>query len=214
VGWPPSRFPFPIMSSTREINRTDIVDSALEILAEVGFAHFSVLKVARAYGIRQSHLTYYFPTRDELLAAMANRVAERYQLLVEEWCRAAMAGPGHPIALIIDALIADAVTPPTSILFPALWEAANEDANMAAALDRIYRSAQARMIEMLGVDPEAPSGAPLRELVRVLGVIIEGCTAVYGRRGADDAELARLRETTKQLLLPAFDAALAVVRTV
>lgn len=122
------------MTPKRDIRPSEIVDCAIEVLAQGGFAHFSVLKVARAYGIRQSHLGYYFPTRDDLVAAMATRLADRYQELVEPWCREAMARPGNPMAHII------------------------------------------------------------------------------GRRSPEDAELTRLRETTKALLLPAFDAALQRVR--
>jgi AcrR family transcriptional regulator len=196
------------VATKREIQPAAIVDCAIEILAQVGFAHFSALKVAKAYGIRQSHLTYYFPSRDLLLAAMSKRLTARYQQLVEDLCRAAMERPGNPMAHLIDQLVDDAVTPPTSILFPALWEAANEDAHMAAALDTIYRSAQARLVEMLGIDPEAPESTPLWGLIRVLNVIVEGSTAIYGRRGPGDPELAELKGTVKRLLLPAFEEAL------
>jgi AcrR family transcriptional regulator len=196
------------VGKTRDIDPADIVDCAIGVLAEIGFAKFSGVKVAQRFGIRQSHLTYYFPTRDDLLAAMSERVTERYAQFVEDWCREAMLRPGEPIAHIIDQLIVDAVSPPTSILFPALWEAANEDANMAAALDNIYRSAQARMILMLGINPEGPEAEPLWRLINVLGVIIEGTTAIYGRREADDPEVIRLCETAKELLLPAFAEAL------
>jgi AcrR family transcriptional regulator len=40
-------------------------------MAEHGFLEVTQPKIARAAGVRQSHLTYYFPTRNELLKALA-----------------------------------------------------------------------------------------------------------------------------------------------
>lgn len=51
--------------------RTKILDAALGLMAEHGFMEVTQPKIARAAGVRQSHLTYYFPTRNELLKALA-----------------------------------------------------------------------------------------------------------------------------------------------
>src|SRR4051794_32051453 len=51
--------------------RLRILDSALGLLAGQGFMEVTQPKIAKAAGVRQSHLTYYFPTRSELLKALA-----------------------------------------------------------------------------------------------------------------------------------------------
>jgi len=51
--------------------RTRILDAALGLMAEQGFMALSQPKVAKAAGVRQSHLTYYFPTRNDLLKGVA-----------------------------------------------------------------------------------------------------------------------------------------------
>ncbi|HEX7952997.1 MAG TPA: TetR/AcrR family transcriptional regulator, partial [Burkholderiales bacterium] len=51
--------------------RRRILDAALGLMAEHGFMEVTQPKIARAAGVRQSHLTYYFPTRSELLKALA-----------------------------------------------------------------------------------------------------------------------------------------------
>lgn len=198
-----------IMKETASLE--GIVETAIDVLASVGFAQFSGLKVAKAHGISQSHLTYYFPTREDLLAAISEKLTDRCSQHIEKWCQEAKKMPGDPLAHLIDNLVTDAITPPTSILFPALWEAANQDSNMAEALDKIYQSAQARLIKMLGVNPNTPDAQPLLHLIRVLSVTIEGCTAVYGRQPADCPEIKQLQETIKQLLLPAFQKVLAAI---
>src|SRR5579859_7423162 len=51
--------------------RQRILDAALGLLGEHGFMEVTQPKIARAAGVRQSHLTYYFPTRGDLLKALA-----------------------------------------------------------------------------------------------------------------------------------------------
>lgn len=51
--------------------RERILEAALRLLAERGAHELTQPRVARAAGLRQSHLTYYFPTRGELLQEVA-----------------------------------------------------------------------------------------------------------------------------------------------
>ena len=55
--------------------RGRIVQAALELLAEGG--ELTQPRVSRAAGVRQSHLTYYFPTVTDLLQAVARHSFER-----------------------------------------------------------------------------------------------------------------------------------------
>lgn len=50
-----------------------ILDAALNILAESGLRRLTQVEVAHRAKVRQSHLTYYFPTRDHLLDAVTGR---------------------------------------------------------------------------------------------------------------------------------------------
>lgn len=51
--------------------RTRILEAALSLLADHGVTELTQPKVARLAGVRQSHLTYYFPTRADLMKAVA-----------------------------------------------------------------------------------------------------------------------------------------------
>src|SRR3954470_5067723 len=51
--------------------RSRILEAALGLLAGSGAHELTQPKVAKAAGVRQSHLTYYFPTRGELLQEVA-----------------------------------------------------------------------------------------------------------------------------------------------
>jgi AcrR family transcriptional regulator len=57
----------------REDVRLKLLDAALEILLCNGIQAFTQARVAELAGVRQSHLTYYFPTRSLLLTAVVER---------------------------------------------------------------------------------------------------------------------------------------------
>src|SRR3954447_3011342 len=57
--------------------RGRILEAALGLRARSGGHELTQPRVARAAGVRQSHLTYYFPTRSELMQAVARHSIER-----------------------------------------------------------------------------------------------------------------------------------------
>jgi len=57
--------------------RTDIAEAALALVQEEGLAGLTQPRVAKRLGLRQSHVTYYFPTRGELLAAVTELAVQR-----------------------------------------------------------------------------------------------------------------------------------------
>jgi AcrR family transcriptional regulator len=56
--------------------RERIVDAALALLRESGERGLSTLQVAKRAGIPQGHLTYYFPRKADLVAAVARALQE------------------------------------------------------------------------------------------------------------------------------------------
>jgi AcrR family transcriptional regulator len=56
--------------------RERLLDAALLVLRESGIQQLTQVQVARRAGVRQSHLTYYFPTRGDLLEAVTKRAVE------------------------------------------------------------------------------------------------------------------------------------------
>src|ERR1041384_534887 len=57
--------------------RDRILEAALGLLAEGGAHQLTQPRVAKAAGVRQSHLTYYFPTRAVLLQEVARYSIEQ-----------------------------------------------------------------------------------------------------------------------------------------
>jgi AcrR family transcriptional regulator len=84
--------------------RDELIEAGLEILREEGLAGFSQAKIASRVGLRQGHLTYYFPTRTDLLAAVARRAIEN-QLAGLARMTAATGSAGEAVAAITAATL-------------------------------------------------------------------------------------------------------------
>jgi AcrR family transcriptional regulator len=63
--------------------RQDILNSSMAVLRESGYSGFTQPRVAAEAGLRQSHLTYYFPTRMDLLMGVARVAIERQLAAVD-----------------------------------------------------------------------------------------------------------------------------------
>lgn len=59
-----------------EDRRKQIIDAGLSLLREEGLSGLTQPRIAARTGLRQSHLTYYYPTRATLLAAVARAAIE------------------------------------------------------------------------------------------------------------------------------------------
>jgi AcrR family transcriptional regulator len=59
--------------------RRRVVDTAFDLLAERGFEGFRTRDVAEASGINNATLHHYFPTKEDLIGAVAERLAARLE---------------------------------------------------------------------------------------------------------------------------------------
>jgi AcrR family transcriptional regulator len=75
------------MKAGMEDRREALIDAGLQILREEGLAGFTQPKVAARVGLRQGNLTYYFPTRVDLMAAVARVAVERQLAAAAEMVR-------------------------------------------------------------------------------------------------------------------------------
>lgn len=87
-------------SRRREESVLEILDVALEVMAEEGVAALSLSEVARRMGLRPPSLYQYFPSRMAIYDALFERGMRQVLEVVEQY-RARLAG--DPIAAITDA---------------------------------------------------------------------------------------------------------------
>lgn len=127
--------------------RERILDAAITTLREAGLQDLSQGRVARRAGVRQSHLTYYFPKRNDLLEAITERVVEGMAAHV----RAALDGSRDPMSAL--EAIANAIAQREHMrMFIGVIVEADGDARVREILMRHTGRLQAALAELLGGD--------------------------------------------------------------
>lgn len=150
-----------------------ILQAALGLLAESGAHALTQPKVARAAGVRQSHLTYYFPTRTDLLQGVARYSIEKLagQLAQEQ--------PGS----IPEAIAAGAADKRRSRVMLGLVTAADRDPKIKQRMRRFVAELRQRMTPVLAAggletDPES---------VAFFHCAIVGCAVLQLARDNEEA---------------------------
>ncbi len=166
------------MSEKREA----IVAAALDVIQEEGLSGFTQPRVAHRAGLRQSHLTYYFPTRADLLLAVAEEaVRRRIEVL-----RAAMSAenPAAKVARLVEVL----VDPRQTRILTALTQSADADPAVRrafVALGAGIAPLGAGLLESFGAEPTEASLALLQATSTGIAVL---ALATGGEAFRDRAE--------------------------
>ena len=195
----------PVRDDTRE----RILDAAIAVLREVGHGQFSVQKVARQAGVYQGNITYYWPRRRDLVRALAVRVVEDYRRSFLSAIEVSTLAPDERADVLVRAMVADAVSPERVRLLPELWSMANTDPEIARAVTQCYEEVTDALLEIIGAGPERSCSAEVRRAFFLLGVAIQGLTAVHGHRAADDPVLRAVVDAVIGLHAPLLATALA-----
>jgi AcrR family transcriptional regulator len=102
--------------------KQDILDASLAILREEGLAGLTQPRVAARAGVRQGHMTYYFPTRLDLLTAVATAAIEAQSNAVKSLLRG-ISSTNHGVNQIASVVVRNENTR----LFAALNQAADQE---------------------------------------------------------------------------------------
>jgi AcrR family transcriptional regulator len=165
--------------------RTQILEAGLGILREEGLSGFTQPKIAARSGLRQSHLTYYFPTRSDLLTAVARHAVEVQLATIKRFGAQATS-----LRKTAAALAALAVRHENTRVFAALTQAADQEPAVGALFGELIQGALGELAvvyEKLGL----PATEDKLDLVHALFVGLAILDLANGRkRGAARAEAA------------------------
>lgn len=156
--------------------RTRILDTALGLLAEG--AELTQPRVARAAGVRQSHLTYYFPTVTDLLQAVA-----RHSL--EALAREVSPASGRRPASLAGAIASGTRDKRRVRVMLGLVTAADRDATLKPRMRTFVKEIRQRVGTMLEAAGTKVSEADLA----FLHTVVVGCAVLQLAR--DNAEARR-----------------------
>jgi AcrR family transcriptional regulator len=128
--------------------RERILAAALVTLREDGVQGLSQVQVARRAKVRQSHLTYYFAKRHDLIEAVATRVLEG---IVQDLDDAVIAGaPAGDASSLLGRLAAAIVDREHMRMFTAIIVEADGDPKVRAILVRLTLRVQSMLAAALG----------------------------------------------------------------
>ncbi len=146
-----------------------ILQAGAALLREQGIAALTQPRVARAAGIKQSHLTYYFPRRTDLLLAIAEHTISAVMANLSS--QQAGRSPSAALAGTLASAATDGV-PPRVLL--GLVVAADADPAIRAPLRELVRGVRARFRSVLaesGVAAGAEAATLLHATVVGLAVL-------------------------------------------
>ena len=163
--------------------RIAILQAGGALLKERGIAALTQPKVAERAGVKQSHLTYYFPKRSDLLLGIAAHTIDG--LMADLAARLATAPPRTAILETLGDAMIDGI-PPRIML--GLIVAADEEPGLRPALSTLIRNVRARIQTLL-----EQAGAPDSEKAALLlHATVVGLAVMHqAQRTPDSAEDAR-----------------------
>lgn len=158
--------------------RQTILEAALATLREEGYAGFTQPRVARRAGVRQSHLTYYFPTRLALVEAVARTAVDGQLSALDAF--ASEASPKITAASIASV----AMRHENTRVLMALAQAADEEPSIRSLFREFADSIAARVTRML----EAMGLAASKEHVAMVHALVVGLAVVELAVGRSDGK--------------------------
>ena len=186
---------------TGAATRSKIVEAAIAVLAERGFSGFTLQAVADRAGVLFGSVTHHYGTRDRLIEAMLDAILAGYRARFGALASTVRA-TGSPVRDLVTFLIDDAVDPETAVIFLELWAMATHLPAVAKAVNQLYDDAIDAFIEALGIAPASPRARKLRELLYVLGTVIEGTSALFANRDRKRPPWRAFRREAVEVLVP------------
>jgi AcrR family transcriptional regulator len=126
-----------------------ILDAALNVLAESGLRNLTQVEVANRAKVRQSHLTYYFPTRDHLLSAVTERAVNG---IVSGFRRVTTQGTKGNHKQLLERLARSVMDLAHMRMFVAMIIEADADHTVRRVMRRATERIEAALAEALGGD--------------------------------------------------------------
>lgn len=153
--------------------RQRLLDATVECLVEHGWSGTSTTVVSERAGVSRGAQLHHFPTKDQLVLAAVEHLAEVRGRELRDAGRRLPAGRRRTRALL--GMLADHFTSPVFAAALELWVAARSDPRLREAVapleQRLGRETHQMTVELLGADESVPG---VRELVQATLDLVRG----------------------------------------
>jgi AcrR family transcriptional regulator len=184
--------------------RERLLQTAVDCLAELGWAGTTMTVVAERAGVSRGSAQYHFRTREELVTAAVEHLSEVRLTQMRREAARLPAGEAHTEAVL--RILVRLYTGPLFRAALQLWVAASADAALRARVQplevHLGREAHRIAVELLGADERLPG---VRETVQGTLDMLRGLglAALLADDGARRARLLRQWARTLDAVLPA-----------
>ncbi|MFO1239826.1 MAG: TetR/AcrR family transcriptional regulator [Sphingomonadaceae bacterium] len=157
-----------------------ILRAALNLLVEQGYRAMSMRKVAAACGMKLGNLTYYFPTKEDLVRELLDAVITSYEIEFEAIIHEEGVSPEQRLEEICTLILEDIRTKKTTRVFPELWALSNHDPFVFDRVHELYARARAPLLGFIHeINPDL-TPEQTETLALFISASMEGLTVFAG----------------------------------
>jgi AcrR family transcriptional regulator len=157
-----------------------ILRAALHLLVEEGYRAMSMRRVAAACDIKLGNLTYYFPTKEDLVRELLDAVIGSYEVEFEAIIHEEDVSPEQRLEEICTLILEDIRTKKTTRIFPELWALSNHDPFVLERIQELYARARAPLNSIIAEINPALSVDQRETLALFISASMEGLTVFAG----------------------------------
>lgn len=157
-----------------------ILRAALSLLVEQGYRAMSMRKVAAACGMKLGNLTYYFPTKEDLVRELLDAVISSYEIEFEAIIHEEGVSPEQRLQEICMLVLEDIRTKKTTRIFPELWALSNHDPFVFDRVHELYARARAPLLAIIEEINPSLSEEQRQALALFISASMEGLTVFAG----------------------------------
>jgi AcrR family transcriptional regulator len=157
-----------------------ILNSAVSVLIEDGYASLSLRSIAENCGMKIGNLSYYFPTKQLLIAAMLEMVLADFRSTSDKIYSDTSLNSEQKLLQILRFWLEDMQTKRGTHLYTELWAMSNHDPFVAARLDEFYRRGQERFGKLVKDMSPSLADDDVRVLTAYITAAMEGVMIFAG----------------------------------
>lgn len=134
-----------------------ILRAALGLLVDFGYRAMSMRRVAEACDMKLGNLTYYFPTKEDLVRELLDAVISSYEIEFDAIVHEAGVSAEDRLAEVCILILEDICTKKTTRVFPELWALSNHDPFVLDRVQDLYARARVALDEIIAeINPALP----------------------------------------------------------
>lgn len=135
-----------------------ILQAALGLLVDSGYRAMSMRRVAQACDMKLGNLTYYFPTKEDLVRELLDAVISSYEIEFDAIVHETGISAEDRLTEVCILILEDICTKKTTRVFPELWALSNHDPFVLDRVQEMYARARVALEEIIAeINPALPS---------------------------------------------------------